>query len=683
MPDAREIYWNLGHWVVIPMYAGVIACVALVVWGFYRRFRVWRTGRALVRTDDLAGRVWYSVRNALSQRRVLRVSSGGLPHALFFWGLVLLLIGTLLVMLQADLLEPAFGIRFLEGWFYRLFSLFTDLGGLLAIGGLAALAWRRFVIRPKGLVTTADDYVIHTLLFAILLTGFAVESLRIAATELPAGASLAFWSPLGFALAHLFSGMGAASLMRLHEATWWLHLLLVFTLIGCLPFTKLRHLLLTPVDYVFRPHTSRGMLLTLDLQDEATEQFGAARVSDLAWKDIFDADACTSCKRCQDRCPAWATGKPLSPMRVVQQIGEVAFSGSDESLAEAIGTDAIWSCTTCRACEEICPAEIEHVQKIVEMRRNLVLMEGSFPAAEVESAARSVEMSGNPLGVGGASRADWAEGLDVAVLPTDQAIDVLYFAGCYASLDPRNQKVARAFVDVCASAGLRVGILGRGEKCCGEPMRRLGNEYVYQMLAEENVAALSASGASSIVTTCPHCFSTLSRDYRELGLELPVEHHSTFLLRHIDSGELLLDPEPFDCTYHDSCYMGRYMGIFDEPREVLAHAGGTIVEMPKNRLESFCCGGGGGRVLADEGIGTRISASRARQVVATQASSLVSNCPFCLTMFDDALKSLEGDEALQVQDLVEVVAQRLRAPRQFETPVPEQGEVPSAAGVPS
>jgi Fe-S oxidoreductase len=352
----------------------------------------------------------------------------------------------------------------------------------------------------------------------------------------------------------------------------------------------------------------------------------------------------------------------LSPMKMVQRIGDVAFLRPQAELAAAVSSDAIWACTTCRACQEICPAEIEHVEKIVALRRNLVLMEGAFAGEEVERAARSTEMSGNPLGMPGNARADWADELDVPVVPAGEPLDLLYFAGCYASFDPRNQRVAKAFMTICEAAGVRIGVLGGREKCCGEPMRKLGNEYLYQMLAAENVAAIEQSGAPRVVVTCPHCFATLDRDYRELGLTVEVEHHATFIRRLLETGQLDVTPSPLSATYHDSCYLGRYMDVYGEPREVLSAVGVDVSEMSMHGRESFCCGGGGGRVLTDERLGTRISHARVAQAQETGAASLVSNCPFCLTMFEDAISSLDCGESLQARDLAEIVAQRLEAP---------------------
>jgi len=401
-------------------------------------------------------------------------------------------------------------------------------------------------------------------------------------------------------------------------------------------------------------------LVTLDLEAEDAESFGAAKVTDLSWKDILDTDACTLCKRCQDRCPAFATDKPLSPMKLVNQIGETAFSAPEASLIEACDKDALWSCTTCRACQEICPAAIEHVPKIVEMRRNLVLMEGEFPGEEVMSAAENAEVNGNPLGMAFSTRGEWAAELGVKPLSEDPEVDVLYFVGCYASFDKRNIKVAKSFIQLCQAAGVKVGILGKEEKCCGEPLRKIGNEYLYQSLATENIEAIKSYGVKRVVTTCPHCFNTLAKDWRDLGFELEVEHYSVFLERLLEKGSLKLrQQEGFACTYHDSCYLGRYNGLYEAPRTLIQVAGGQITEMARNEAESFCCGAGGGRILAEEKLGSRISEARVQQAAETGAPLLLSNCPFCLTMFEDGIKGAGFEGQLAPRDIAEVLAERL------------------------
>ena len=657
MNFSREIYWNVGHGVVLPMYLLAALTLAVCLYGFFRRIRIYRQGKALQRLDHLFTRIVRLVKRGVGQIRVMLVKLPGFTHALLFWGIGLLFIGTLLIMAQVDFTEPVFHYDFLKGIFYRIYSPTLDLAGLIVFLMLCAFAVRRFLYKPKGLENTRDDVLILSLLIAILLTGFVVEGARMAVTELKQNPSLALLSPIGLLVARPLSNLDENLLREIHRWGWWVHFFLAMGIIASIPFTKFRHLLLTPVNYLFAELNPKGSIVTTNLEADA-DHFGAAAVADLYWKDIYDADACTSCKRCQDRCPAWITGKPLSPMKVVQQIGEAAFHNPQANLIETMSKDALWACTTCYACQEICPADIEQVNKILEMRRYLVLMQGEFPGGEVMAAVNNTEVNGNPFGLAYASRGDWANGLDVQQT-AGSTVDILYFTGCYASFDKRNQDVARNFIKICNAAGIKVGILGKEEKCCGEPMRKLGNEYLYQLMAAENIKKIKAYGASRIVTTCPHCFNTLGRDYRDLGLDLEVEHYSTFLDRLISQGALHLKPQSFDCTYHDSCYLGRYKDIVREPRNVLRAAGGSITEMEKTGKAGFCCGGGGGRVLAEEKLGQRINVERVKMAQATGAPLLVSNCPFCLTMFEDGIKTGGSEGKLQVRDLTEIVIERL------------------------
>lgn len=399
--------------------------------------------------------------------------------------------------------------------------------------------------------------------------------------------------------------------------------------------------------------------MNLDLEDEEAEEFGATKVADLTWKDIFDTDACTLCKRCQDRCPAFNTDKPLSPMTLVNQIGDAAFNNPDANLIDTLTKDVLWSCTTCRACQEICPASIEHVGKIAEMRRSMVLMEGEFPGEEVMTAMEQTEVNGNPLGIGYAERGVWAEELGVKPLAEDVDVDILYFVGCYGSFDKRNMKVAKSFVQLCQAAGVKVGILGKEEKCCGEPMRKMGNEYLYQTLAMENIETINSYNVKKIVTSCPHCYNTLEKDYRDLGLEVDVQTYTVFLESLLKSGQLKINNTQFSCTYHDSCYLGRHNDIYEPPRSLIAAAGGQIFEMDKNRSEAFCCSAGGGRIMAEEKLGERINIKRVKMAVETGAPTILSNCPFCLTMFEDGVKGADVEDLLMPKDIAEVMVERL------------------------
>ena len=659
--DTREFLWNVGHGVLLPMYIFFAITCLIFLYAFYLRWRVYRLGKPLNRLDHFVRRVIRYLERAYAQLRVLLVRVPGIVHAFLFWGMVILFIGTAIITIQVDFTQPLFHWTFWKGIFYDYYSIFTDLAGLVVFGMLVYFAIRRYIFKPKGLPTSWEDIVIHALITIILFTGFIIEGARMAVTELYANSRLAAFSPVGLEMARLLYPLGEATLRELHRVTWWVHFFLVMGFIALIPFTKLRHILTTSFNYIFADLREKGSLAAIDLDSPTVDHYGASRVSNLNWKDIYDADACTKCKRCQDRCPAWSTGKPLSPMNVVLQIGEVAFGNPATDLISTVTPEVLWDCTTCRACEEICPADIEHITKIMEMRRHLVLMEGKFPGDEVVAAVNNLEVNGNPFGLSPTMRSDWAEGLPVERLEAGKTIDLLYFVGCYASYDKRNQIVARNFIKICAAAGIQVGILGKEERCCGEPLRRLGNEYLYRQAAIWNIEKFRSYDVKKVVTTCPHCFNTLKRDYRELGMELEVEHYTVFLDRLMREGRLKLNSEEFDCTYHDSCYIGRYQDIFDQPRRMLEVAGGHVHEMSKNHQESFCCGGGGGRVLAEEKRGRRISVERIGMAQATGTPTLVSNCPFCLTMFEDGIKTGGAEGNLQVRDLAEVIAERIRA----------------------
>jgi Fe-S oxidoreductase len=660
MEFTREIYWNIGHGfaTLAPMYGLLAVAVALLALGLRKRFKVYRLGHPLARTDHRATRIKHMLESMLLQTRVARVPGPGIAHAVFFWSFLVLFIGTTLIVLQADFTDLLFDVTFLKGTFYKLFSLTLDLAGLTAILMLAGLMVRRYLIRPQGLVTKSDDALMHGLLFAILVTGFLIEGARMAVTEIHTP-QLAAWSPVGWAVAILFSGMDEAGLRNLHTYLWWFHLLLALGFIALIPYTKLRHILFTSANSFFADLGPTGKLTMVDLEDEDQEKFGASTLADLSWKDIFDTDACTLCKRCQDRCPAYTTGKPLSPMQVINQIGEIAFTKPDAELVDIVGREAIWSCTTCHACQNICPASIEHVGKIIEMRRHLVLMEGEFPGDEVMAAMEQTEVNGNPLGMGYASRGDWAEPLGVKPMAEDHEVDVLYFVGCYASFDKRNIAVATSFVKLCQAAGIKVGILGKEEKCCGEPMRKMGNEYLYHTMALETVEIIKEYGVKTIVTTCPHCYNTLAKDFHDFGCTVEVIPHVLFLEQLVVSGKLPIKPEEFACSYHDSCYLGRHNGLYDAPRKLIRAMGGHITEMANNRDQAFCCGAGGGRILAEEKLGERINVKRIQMAMATGTGQLLANCPFCLTMFEDGIKGANVEEQLRPRDIAEVLAERI------------------------
>lgn len=655
MEFTREIYWNVGHGAgtLVPMYLLVIAAIAVVVKMFLQRREVYRQGLPLDRTDNLGGRISDMLANVLLQKRVTRVKMPGMFHGLFFWGFFILLIGTTLIVLQADFTDLLFGYKFLTGPFYKLFSISLDLAGLVSLVMLGALFVRRYIIKPEGLETKRDDAIMHGLMTVILLTGFIIEGSRMAVTEL--GSQVAAWSPVGNLIAQIIAGMGEEGLRMVHKLTWWFHLLLVMGFVALIPFTKFRHIFTTSANYLFADQGPKGRIRSIDLENEDAETFGANSIKEMTWKDIFDTDACTLCNRCQDRCPAWNTGKPLSPLKVISHIGEAAFNTPEANLIETIGRDELWSCTTCRSCQEVCPASIEHVGKIIDMRRSMVLMEAEFPPELMET-FNNLENQGNPWGFSYDSRGDWCKDLDVPLIAENPDADILWFVGCAGSFSDRGIVTSKAMASILNKAGVSFAILGSEERCNGDMARRSGNEYLAQMLIAQNVETLNQYAPKRILTSCPHCYNTIKNEYPEFGAEYDVVSHVDFIAELIAEGKLTVTNDlASKITYHDSCYLGRWNDIYASPRQVLSaiNTKGEQVEMSKNMDNAMCCGAGGGRMFMEETIGERINNARAKHAIATEVEIVSTACPFCLTMLSDGMR--DNDSSAKVMDIAELV----------------------------
>ncbi|MCL6451688.1 MAG: 4Fe-4S dicluster domain-containing protein [Acetobacteraceae bacterium] len=675
----RELNWNISLHLLIYLFVAVAA--GFMIYGLCRRFRVWLWGKRERRLDRLGERLKTLVVQALVQRRVASEAYPGTFHLALFWGFLVLFLGTLVVLLQAD-----FGVRVLYGRFYLFFSLILDLAGLPALLGCLLAAWRRYIARPSRLDNNWDDAVTLLGLFLTVVTGYLLEGLRIAATDDP----WAVWSPVGLGAAWIFRAAGAGpGLERAHAFTWWGHMALGVGLCAYLPYSKLFHVLASPANQFFRSLRHPGALLPLDL--EGQETFGVTRVEEFTWKQLFDTDACTRCGRCQDHCPAHLSEKPLSPKKFTQDLkahlwkrapallssrralrrggaGPAASQGGQAAAAgggpgevpavvgEALSEDALWSCTTCRSCEEHCPVFVEQVGKIVDLRRALVLMEGRFPP-EAQRALRNVETNYNPWGVGFAARADWGKDLSVRVLEPGGSTQVLLWVGCAGAFDARNQKVARALARALQAAGVEFATLGTAERCCGDSARRIGNEYLFQTLAKENVEALGRVRFERILTACPHCYNALKNEYPDFGGRFQVVHHSQYLAALVAQGRLKpAAVESLACVYHDSCYLARYNGVVAEPRRALrAVPGLKPLELRRSRRHTFCCGAGGGRMWMEEKLGKRINELRAQQAVDAGADLIATACPFCLTMLEDGLKAKGLEEKVRVADLAEIL----------------------------
>ncbi len=563
------------------------------------------------------------------------------------------------------------GLAIMQGQFYLYFqSLALDIFGILAIGAVLAAVWQRYLRREGRLKPDRPaDAGMLFLVLGILLTGYIVEGLRIELTSDP----WAPWSPVGRATGALFAGLWEShSLEQIHWATWWFHLLLAFAFIAWIPYCKLFHLFTSPANIYLKNLQPKGSLPQVEL--ETSETFGVNHLEHFTWKDLLDLDACTECGRCEINCPATLTQKPLSPkalildlrehlhgqgpsLRAARQRGMAGDRGESSPLiGPVIREETLWSCTTCRACMEQCPVMIEQVPKIVDMRRHLVMEQADFPA-DLQAMVRSLEARGHPYPGTAASRTDWFGERSIAHLPDQPAseFEILFWVGCAGALNERNQVVTRAIAHLLERAGVRFGVLGRAERCTGDPARRIGHEYLFETLARQNIATLEQYHVQKIVTACPHCFNCFKNDYPQLGARYEVVHHSEFLAELVANGRLKpKDSSSQKTTFHDPCYLGRYNDIYESPRRVMdALPGASRAEPDWSGRNALCCGGGGGFSFMEETRGSRMNQNRSRQLLETGAEKVAVACPFCMIMLEDGVKTAAEGRPVEVLDIAE------------------------------
>ena len=648
----RQIYWNISHiWV---MYVLLLPTLAIAAYGVYRHVRSWRRGVPAARFDHPAARLNLVLKHAFAQRRTARNLYAGIFHQFISYGFVVLIIATTVVALDAD-----FGTAIMRGKFYLYFQSFTvDLFGALVLLGVTMALGRRYLQRPRKLVYTNEASLILFTILVICLQGFLVEGWRLAATSDP----WATWSPFGNLIARA-SGplLSRAALGWVHWGTWWFHLTVSFALFAWLPYTKMMHVLTAPLNIYAANLAPLGASLK-KIDFEHTESLGVNSLNGFTWKDLLDLDACTECGRCNEVCPAKTIGKELSPRDIVLQLRDLMHDESRDGKLPIIGAvpatapAALWQCTTCAACMEICPVFIEQMPKIVDMRRYLVMEEADFPDS-MQQAIRSLEKRGHPFSGTQATRMDWAEGLGVKQISQRKDAEVLLWVGCGGALVERNQKVTRATALLLEQAGVKFAIMGREEKCSGDPARRIGNEFLFETLAKENVANLNKYAVKKVITACPHCFNTFKNEYPQYGGMFEVYHHSEYLARLVDAGRLKpLSQLQEKITFHDPCYLGRQNGVYDAPRQLVQiSVAGNAMEMERSRTKSFCCGGGGGMSFVDEPASQRVNQERAREAIATGADVLAVGCPFCMTMMEDGINARKGDRDVRVMDVAELL----------------------------
>lgn len=641
----------------------VLCAFALFLWGISWRVRFWKIGQKETRSDKMRFRLISFIREGLFHGRILQDVFPGTIHLFIFMGFLLPLVVIFIVQFMFTL--PLI--------LARILSLFLDLIALAALVAIGLALYRRYVRRPDRLDNKPEDLVSLLLILSIILSGFLVEGLRLAVLARDTHA----WAPVGNTLAALINVTGLSTGWKslLDMILFRIHFFLVLATLAAIPFTKLFHMISSSMNMIYRSLEPKGILTPMDFEDEDAESFGVSSIHEFTRKQLMDLDACTRCGRCQDNCPAYLTDKPLSPKKLIQDLKEnlyekapLLLKGSTPQADSAplvggtIEEAVLWACTTCRSCMEHCPVYVEHVDKVIDMRRYQVMMESKFPE-ELQVAFRGLETNSNPWGMGSASRAEWIEEMHIPLVSelNGSEIDFLFYVGCIRSYDDRNKKVSLAMAQILNHLGARYAILGMEEGCCGDPARRVGNEYLYQTIAEMNIETFNRYKIKNILTTCPHCYNTLKNEYAQLGFHAEVIHHTEYLQRKLNEGQLKLEqPLPKRITYHDPCYLGRYSGIFSEPRQLLnAVPSLRLKEMQRSRIDSFCCGAGGGWMWMDEKIGKRINIQRIEDVIATDPEWLATACPFCVTMFSDAVKDKGVEEKVKVWDIAEIIARSL------------------------
>jgi len=551
----------------------------------------------------------------------------------------------------------------------NLFFLFLDIAGLIVIAVIIWAAIRRYIIRPDRLEPSLEAGIILIVVFSLMLLNYLVEGFRLLAETRP----FADWSFVGISFSRFFMGLGLKENSRFFFWTfWWLHLMVVFGFSIYVLYSKHLHILASHFNLFFHFTGPRGMLQPIQGLDQG-KNLGVSKITEFSWKQLLDLYACTECGRCTANCPASISGKVLKPREIIHNLKVHLLSSGRDLLLKNPGSknpavqkpdmaggvvteDELWACTTCHACVEVCPVDIEHVVRIIDLRRQLVMRESKFPS-EVKSLFRNLEIYGDTHGRGRSFRPDWAAGLPVKNAKENPNSDIIYWAGCEGSFQDRNKEVSKVIVKMIQEAGITVGILGKDEVCCGDPVRRIGNEYLFREMARRNIDLLNRYGVKKIVTYCPHCYHTLKNEYPQLGGHFDVMHYSVYFNELLRQGRLKIKrPLEGKVTFHDPCYLGRVNGIYDAPREILQSIPSLkSKELSLSKDKSFCCGAGGGRMWMHEDPDKRVNNIRAKEVIGAGVDLLATSCPYCLAMMEDGIRGQEMADRITVLDLSEIL----------------------------
>lgn len=623
------------------------------------------------RFDIPIARIKNVLKIAFGQTKLLREPVAGIIHFLIFWGFMLFLLAVIESIIQG--FYSPFNWGFL-GSFYSIITFVQDIFGVLVLVAVIWALCRRFIQKVDRLYVgkegNFDAAIILLLIFGVVLSMFGQNAADIANHNFVLKENEV--RPVSLAISNLFFNEPSAFTKVLFELCWWKHIVLVLGFLNFLPYSKHFHVITSiPNVYFSKLGLEKFALKKIDLEDENVSQYGAADFEHLSWKQVLDGFTCTECGRCTSVCPAANTGKKLSPKEIIVNIrhrteekAPLLLSGNEvneiinKSLVHNCITDEeLWACTTCGACVYECPVTIEHIDSIVDMRRNLVLMESNFPP-ELNVVFKNLETNFNPWSFNSQDRANWSEGMNVKTMAEDPNCEYLFWVGCAGSFDDRYQKVTKSIAKLLQNANIEFRILGIEEKCNGDTARRLGNEYLAQMLIQENVETLNNYGVKKIVTGCPHCYNSIKNEFPQFGGNFEVVHHTELINQLLAEGKITLKQkaEKETITYHDSCYLGRYNNIYNEPRNSLQMINNVeLVEMKRNKDKGFCCGAGGGRMFLEETEGIRINEERTKEAVQTGADTIAAACPFCMTMMNDGIKTLEKSENVFVKDIAEIV----------------------------
>ncbi|RNC73141.1 MAG: (Fe-S)-binding protein [Desulfuromonadales bacterium] len=645
----------------------LLASLLFFVWSLYRKLSLVALGRSGYTFRGFGEGVREMLLFAFVQKRVLR-QGFGFNHLIIFWACMVLVFVNVEFLVNG--VFPALRLAALPDSIYVPIRFLSDIMSGLTVAAIVLALVRRTVFPPYPEARTFESYLILSLISLHMIAYIGVSAAEIALGRERAEAFM----PVAAFFAKMLAALPEARIEAVFNLSWWLHAAALFSFITVLiPFTKHMHVFTAIANCFLRrgekPNTQQPEIF------ETGRVFGAGRVDSLTWKDLLDGFACTKCGRCQNVCPAAATGKPLNPRQVVNDVrvnllangpllkrGGVPTvpligDGGEGSVAE----EAIWACTSCGACMEACPVFIEHLPKLVDMRRHLVEMESKFPE-ELLNLFENMEQRSNPWGIAPSERTKWTSLMEVKPFEAG-ATEYLLYVGCAGSFDSRSKQVTVSLAQILDAAGVSWGILGKDEKCCGDSLRRLGNEFVFDRMARENVALFKDRGVTKVITQCPHCFTTLKNDYRQFGIELEVVHHSELIKELLATGRLKMNRQVKDLgrvILHDSCYLGRHNDVYGAPREVVSTVTGTApAEFERAREESFCCGAGGGRMWMEEQTGTRINHSRVEEALRKNPDTVCVSCPYCMTMFEDGLKDRQAGQT-RVKDIAEVVAEGLR-----------------------